>query len=137
MQVTRVTVRIPDVNYNEGDYRNNLRANISVELDKALVVHGCKLIEGEGGLFLAMPSEVKTDRCPECYVKTPITANYCHRCGLELERGRKHTLSPDKRGKIKVAMDVAHPVTTELRDHLLQACLEEYYWATNEKDLAS
>lgn len=133
MQITHVSIRIPESTYNKNDYRANLRAILSVEFDGELVVHGIKLIEGKKGMFLSMPSEMKADRCPECYGKTHVVANYCQRCGAKLEENRARYLAPDERGHVKLGMDIAHPVVTALRDKILEACINEYYWATNEK----
>lgn len=55
MQVTDVRVR--KVAKEEG----KLRAVVSITIDDAFVVHDIKVIEGEKGLFIAMPSKKTTD----------------------------------------------------------------------------
>jgi stage V sporulation protein G len=55
MQVTDVRVR--KVAKEEG----KLRAVVSITLDDAFVVHDIKVIEGEKGLFIAMPSKKTAD----------------------------------------------------------------------------
>lgn len=48
MEVTNVNVRLVDI--------NRVKAICSVTFDDEFVVHGIKLVEGDGGLFIAMPS---------------------------------------------------------------------------------
>ena len=51
MKVTNVKIKKVD-----GDKFDRLRAYVDVTLDDALVIHGLKLMQGEQGLFVAMPS---------------------------------------------------------------------------------
>ena len=54
MQVTDVRVRKVT---NEG----KMRAIVSITLDDEFVIHDIKVIEGDKGLFIAMPSKKATD----------------------------------------------------------------------------
>ena len=66
MKVTNVKIKKVD-----GDKFDRLRAYVDVTLDDVLVIHGLKLMQGEQGLFVAMPSrkmrneEFKDPICPE------------------------------------------------------------------------
>ena len=51
MKVTNVKIEKVD-----GDKFDRLRAYVDVTLDDCLVIHGLKLMQGEQGLFVAMPS---------------------------------------------------------------------------------
>ena len=51
MKVTNVKIKKVD-----GDKFDGLRAYVDVTLDDCLVIHGLKLMQGEQGLFVAMPS---------------------------------------------------------------------------------
>ena len=51
MKVTNVKIKKVD-----GDKFDRLRAYVDVTLDDVLVIHGLKLMQGEQGLFVAMPS---------------------------------------------------------------------------------
>ena len=51
MKVTNVKIKKVD-----GDKSDRLRAYVDVTFDDALVIHGLKLMQGEQGLFVAMPS---------------------------------------------------------------------------------
>ena len=54
MQVTDVRVR-------KLTKEGKMRAIVSVTFDNEFVVHDIKIIEGEKGLFIAMPSKKSTD----------------------------------------------------------------------------
>ena len=54
MQITDVRVRIVDGNA-------KMKAVASITLDEAFAIHDIKVIEGEKGLFIAMPSRKATD----------------------------------------------------------------------------
>ena len=54
MQVTDVRVR-------RIEKEGKMRAIVSITLDNEFVVHDIKVIEGEKGLFIAMPSRRATD----------------------------------------------------------------------------
>ncbi|HEY4687263.1 MAG TPA: septation regulator SpoVG [Candidatus Subteraquimicrobiales bacterium] len=48
MNITRVTVRPVEM--------NKVKAMVSITIDDAFVVHGLRVVEGERGFFVAMPS---------------------------------------------------------------------------------
>ena len=54
MQVTDVRVR-------KIEKEGKMRAIVSITLDNEFVIHDIKVIEGEKGLFIAMPSKKATD----------------------------------------------------------------------------
>lgn len=88
MQVTDVKIRKIT---NEG----KMKAIVSITLDNEFVVHDIKVIEGENGLFIAMPSR-----------KTP-------------------------NGEFK---DIAHPISTDVRQKFQTEILKHYNIALNEKE---
>lgn len=49
-------MKITEVRMNKLNTENRLRAIASITLDEEFVVHGIKVIEGDNGLFMAMPS---------------------------------------------------------------------------------
>lgn len=51
MKVTNVKIKKVS-----GDKFDRLRAYVDLTLDDSLVIHGLKLMQGEQGLFVAMPS---------------------------------------------------------------------------------
>ncbi|HJC99573.1 MAG TPA: septation regulator SpoVG [Candidatus Dwaynia gallinarum] len=88
MQVTDVKIRKIT---NEG----KMKAIVSITLDNEFVVHDIKVIEGENGLFIAMPSR-----------KTP-------------------------NGEFK---DIAHPISTDVRQKFQTEILKHYSIALSEKE---
>ena len=103
--------------------RDKLRAFASVTIDSCLVVRDIKVIEGPGGLFVAMPSRKLMDRCPECSGKNPLRARFCNECGNKLEPEREET---DVRGRPRLYSDIAHPIHQAARDFVQGAILTAY-----------
>ena len=48
---------ITDVRVRKVDAEGKIRAVVSITIDDELVIHDIKVIEGERGLFIAMPSK--------------------------------------------------------------------------------
>ena len=54
-------MNITDVRVRKITKEGKMKANVSITLDDEFVVHDIKVIEGEKGLFIAMPSKKATD----------------------------------------------------------------------------
>ena len=54
-------MRITDVRVRKIDKEGKMRAIVSVTFDDEFVVHDIKVIEGDKGLFVAMPSKKASD----------------------------------------------------------------------------
>ncbi len=54
-------MKITDVRVRKITAEGKMRAVVSITLDDEFVVHDIKVIEGEKGLFIAMPSKKATD----------------------------------------------------------------------------
>ena len=54
-------MKITDVRVRKVTKQGKMRAIVSVTFENEFVVHGIKVIEGERGLFIAMPSKKSTD----------------------------------------------------------------------------
>ena len=54
-------MQITDVRVSRIEKEGKMRAIVSITLDNVFVVHDIKVIEGEKGLFIAMPSRRATD----------------------------------------------------------------------------
>ena len=117
MEVTEVRVRLAERK------QDRLRAFCSVTFDDAFVVRDVKVIQGDQGLFVAMPSRKLTDRCPSCRTKNQFRARYCGECGTRLADNRAEL---DERGRPRLYIDIAHPVSPEAREHIEQAVLAAY-----------
>ena len=54
-------MNITDVRVRRVAKEGNMKAVVSITIDEEFVVHDIKVIEGEKGLFIAMPSRKATD----------------------------------------------------------------------------
>ena len=54
-------MNITDVRIRKVDKEGKMKAVVSITMEDALVVHDIKIIEGEKGLFIAMPSRKASD----------------------------------------------------------------------------
>ena len=55
------TMNITDVRVRKVAKEGKMKAVVSITIDEEFVVHDIKVIEGEKGLFIAMPSRKATD----------------------------------------------------------------------------
>ncbi len=117
MEITEVRVRLVERK------QDRLRAFCTVTLDDEFVIRDVKVIHGDRGLFVAMPSRKLTDRCPACRSKNQLRARYCSECGHRLRENRAQL---DERGRPRLYVDIAHPINTEARERLEQAVLAAF-----------
>lgn len=54
-------MQITDVRIRKVEKEGKMKAVVSITIDEEFVVHDIKIIEGEKGLFIAMPSRKATD----------------------------------------------------------------------------
>jgi stage V sporulation protein G len=101
MEITEVRVKLVA---NQDD---RLKAFCSMTLDNEFVIRDVKIIEGTGGLFVAMPSRKMSDHCGKCGGKNHLRAKFCTNCGAKLPENR---VKPDAHGHLKLHADIAHPI---------------------------
>ena len=82
MELTEVRINLC------GDRGGRLKAFCSLTFDNTFVIRDVKLIDGNEGLFLAMPSRKLCDHCPACHEKNHLKARYCNNCGRRLNEDR-------------------------------------------------
>ena len=104
--------------------RDKLRGFATMTLDDSLVVRDLKIIEGQKGLFVAMPSRKLQDRCPSCACKNPLRSRYCTDCGRRLRERRGPA---DHTGRVRLYADIAHPIHQEGRDLVQERVIEAYH----------
>ena len=117
MEVTEVRVSL-----REGDGKR-LKAYATVTFDNSFVVRNIKVIEGNNGLFVAMPARKLKQFCPRCGRKVDVGGKYCSYCGVQLPTPPRD-MSKDKQG---THQDLAHPINQEFRDYLQSKVLDAYY----------
>ena len=106
MNITEVRVKLVT---NED---SRLKAFCSVTIDSDFVVRDIKVVEGRGGVFVAMPSRKMSDHCEKCGGKNHLRAKFCNNCGVKLKENRA---KKDFKGRIKLHADIAHPINIECR----------------------
>jgi stage V sporulation protein G len=116
MRVTDVKIKLA-----QGD--DKLLAFASVTFDECFVVRDIKVIRGNTGTFVAMPSRKMTDRCTACGAKNMLQARYCSHCG---QRQPEKRLPTDARGRAKYHADIAHPINSRYRKELQDIILKSY-----------
>jgi stage V sporulation protein G len=109
MEITEVRVNLVS---NKDD---RLKAFCSVTMDNEFVIRDIKVIEGAGGVFVAMPSRKMTDHCEKCGGKNHLRAKFCNNCGATLKQNRARK---DMKGRMKLHVDIAHPINAECRKRL-------------------
>ena len=82
MELTEVRINLC------GDRGGRLKAFCSLTFDNTFVIRDVKLIDGNDGLFLAMPSRKLCDHCPACNEKNHLRARFCNNCGRRLNEDR-------------------------------------------------
>ncbi len=117
MEITEVRVKLIQ---NPSD---RLKAFCSVTFDGDFVIRDIKVIEGTGGVFVAMPSRKLSDHCPKCHSKNHLRAQYCNECGAALGKERVRC---DDAGRRKLHADIAHPINSECRQSLQECVVEAF-----------
>ncbi|MEZ6060491.1 MAG: SpoVG family protein [Planctomycetaceae bacterium] len=115
MEITEVRIKLMD----EGDDR--LQGFCSITFDGEFVVRDLKIINGQKGPFVAMPSRKLTEKCHRCFMKNEIRARYCSNCGARTEFASGATSGGDNRSRLFA--DIAHPINSECRQKIQDAVL--------------
>lgn len=122
MEITEVRIFLKD------SPDKKLKAYATVTFDNAFVVRNIKVIEGNTGLFIAMPSRKVKQPCPKCAFKNEARSKYCNQCGAQLPFTPK-PLGVERESQINVQMehkDLAHPITQQFREYLQKKVLDGY-----------
>ena len=106
-----------------------LKAYTTVTFDNVFVVRNIKVIQGQSGLFIAMPSRKMKNPCPKCSSKNEVGSKFCNQCGAALE-AHASTTPPDAKAEHR---DIAHPITQQFRDYLQSKILSAYQKESTQK----
>ncbi len=120
MEITEVKVFLKD------SPDKKLRAYVTVTFDNAFVVRNIKVIEGTGGLFIAMPSRKIKHPCPKCAFKNEARSKYCNQCAAALPISAPAQTQDPSLGAQLEHKDIAHPITQSFREYLQKKVLEAY-----------
>ena len=102
-----------------------LKAYATVTFDNAFVVRNIKVIEGNSGLFIAMPSRKIKQPCPKCGFRNEARSKYCNMCAASLPI-QARPITEDKDAAQSEHKDIAHPITQSFREYLQKKVLEAY-----------
>lgn len=119
MEITEVGVRIVERS------EDRLKAVCTMTIDDSFVVRDIKVVEGQHGLFVAMPSRKRTMRCPQCGHKNEIRSKYCNECGAKQNAPNPRPQN-NHNDRSTTHTDVAHPINTECREMIQEVILQAY-----------
>jgi stage V sporulation protein G len=121
MQISEIRINLC------GTHGGRLKAFCSLTFDSTFVIRDVKLIEGNDGLFLAMPSRKLCDRCKRCGEKNHLKARFCNNCGGKLDENRYlNYQSGNGTPRLKLHADIAHPINADCRLDLERRVLLAY-----------
>lgn len=121
MQLSEVRISLCD------SHGGRLKAFCSLTFDNTFVIRDVKLIDGNDGLFLAMPSRKLCDRCRRCGEKNHLRARYCNNCGSRLNESRfMQYQNHNGPARLKLHADIAHPINAESRLEIERTVLAAY-----------
>lgn len=118
LQVDITEVRIKLVN----DPEDRLRAFCSITLDGEFVVRDLKIIQGQRGNFVAMPSRKIMEKCPRCHGKNEQKARFCSTCGA----AQSVPVPVEQSSRPRLFADIAHPINSACRERLERAVLAAF-----------
>jgi stage V sporulation protein G len=122
MQITDVKIFLK-----EGQDKK-LKAYATITFDSVFVVRNVKIIDGNKGLFVAMPSRKLKDPCPKCSFRNTVRSKFCNQCGssLPMTEQKPSAINSDDAARQSEHKDIAHPITAECRDYIQKKVLEAF-----------
>jgi stage V sporulation protein G len=135
MQLTEIRINLcgipspvrPSRMSNGNGQGGRLRAFCSLTFDDTFVIRDVKLIDGNDGLFLAMPSRKLMDHCPGCHDKNHLRARFCNNCGARLDEDRYlRYRSGNGQSRLKLHADIAHPINARTRQDIERRVFAAY-----------
>jgi stage V sporulation protein G len=109
-----------------------LKAFCALTFDNTFVIRDVKVIEGDDGIFLAMPSRKLADRCRRCSEKNHLKARYCNNCGMRLDENRYRNYVNGNlarsvgQPRLKLHADIAHPINAHMRQRIETQVIQAY-----------
>lgn len=117
VQITEVRIKLVT------DLDDRLRAFCSITIDGEFVVRDLKIIQGQKGYFVAMPSRKIMEKCPRCTGKNDVKARYCSNCGSQLPQ---NTHVDPQSGRSRLFADIAHPINSSCRERIESSVLAAF-----------
>lgn len=122
MEITEVRI------FPKEGLNNKLRAYATITIDNAFVVRNIKVIEGKGGLFVAMPSRKMKEPCSKCGHKNEVRSKFCNECGAQIPAKTTEPATPEAQHDARQSehKDIAHPITVQCREYIQRKVLDAY-----------
>jgi stage V sporulation protein G len=117
VEITEVRIKLME------NSEDRLRGFCSITFDDCFVIRDLKIIEGDNGPFVAMPSRKLTSNCPKCRTKNHLRARFCNYCGA---RQKVDQLPHDPDGRARLYADIAHPINAACREMIQSRVIEEF-----------
>jgi len=116
VEITEVRIKLVD------DSSDRLLGFCTITIDREFVVRDLRIIQGQRGPFVAMPSRKLMEKCPSCYMKNEVRSRFCNGCGARLVPG------PPKSGatRTRTFADIAHPINSSCRNRIQESVLDAY-----------
>ncbi len=119
MEITEVRISLKDSS------DKKLKAYATVTFDNVFVVRNIKVIEGNKGFFVAMPSRRMRESCPKCNHRNVVRSKHCNQCGEILPESTQ-TPPQDEAARMAEHRDIAHPITPQFREYLQGKVLDAF-----------
>ncbi len=116
MEITEVRVKLVD------NPKERLRAFCSITVENDFVIRDLKVIDGDTGPFVAMPSRKLSEKCPHCGHKNHLRSRFCNGCGKKLDENR--ITKTGRRNKLHA--DIAHPINAACRQRIQEIVVKAY-----------
>jgi stage V sporulation protein G len=118
MEITEVKIFLKE------SVDKKLKAYATITIDDCFVVRNVKVIEGNKGLFVAMPSRKLREACPKCNFRNPVRSKFCNFCGSSLPTTDPRQKTEEER--LSEHRDIAHPITSDCREYIQNKVLGAY-----------
>lgn len=103
-----------------------LKAYATITIDNCFVVRNVKIIQGNKGLFVAMPSRKIREACPKCNYKNAVRSKFCNQCGASLPQPQPQMQEASSGPRQSEHRDIAHPITLDCRADIQKKVLDAY-----------
>jgi stage V sporulation protein G len=125
MEITSVQIRLT------AETSERVKAYATLVIDECFVIRDVKVIRGNSGLLVAMPSRRLTVNCRRCRTKNQLRAHYCNDCGARLDKPEQRA---GRGGRQRFFEDMAHPTTPECRDYFERTVIAAYQQELDRRD---
>lgn len=120
MEITEVRVFVRE------SEDKKLKAFATITFDNSFVVRNIKVIEGNKGYFVAMPSRKIKEACTKCGFKNPARSKFCNQCAAAMPPHPPPAAVEDRNQRQSEHRDIAHPITAECREKIQKKVLAAY-----------